>query len=101
MMGVNYKGGSHHYKPKPKTATKRSCDSTDPNLDPVKKVKAKHSTDLNPDPKKKAKTKQGQASTSQQASTSVMQKPSTVVVEDTLSSSSSSSDGELPLGLLQ
>ena len=84
VTGVNYKGGPHHYKPKPKTATKRSCDSTDPN----------------PDPGKKAKTKQGQASTSQQADT-VMQKPSTVVVEDTLSSSSSSSDEELPLGLLQ
>ena len=101
VTGVNYKGGPHHYKPKTKTATKRSCDSTNPNPDPEKKAKDKHSTDLNPDPKKKAKTKQGQASTSQQASTSVMQKPSTVVAEDTLSSSSSSSDGELPLGLLQ
>ena len=101
VMGVNYKGGPHHYKPKPKTATKRSCNSTDPNPDPGKKAKAKHSINLNPDPKKKAKTKQGQALTSQQASTSVMQKPSTVVTEDTLSSSSSSSDGELPLGLLQ
>ena len=85
VTGVNYKGGPHHYKPRPKTATKRSCNSTDPN----------------PDPGKKAKTKQGQASTSHQASTSVMQKPSTVVMEDTLSSSSSSSDVELPLGLLQ
>ena len=45
VTGVNYKGGLHHYKPKPKTVTKRSCDSTDPN----------------PDPGKKAKTKQGQA----------------------------------------
>ena len=85
VTGVNYKGGPHHYKPRPKTATKRSCNSTNPN----------------PDPGKKAKTKQGQASTSHQASTSVMQKPSTVVMEDTLSSSSSSSDVELPLGLLQ
>ena len=84
MTGVNYKGGLHHYKPKPKTVTKRSCDSTVPNLDPGKK----------------AKTKQGQASTLQQAHT-VTQKPSTVVVEDTLSSSSSSSDEILPLGLLQ
>ena len=84
VTGVNYKGGLHHYKPKPKTATKRSCDSTNPN----------------PDPGKKAKTKEGQASTSQQADT-VMQKPSTVVTEDTLSSSSLSSDVELPLGLLQ
>ena len=85
VTGVNYKGGLHHYKLKPKTATKRSCDSTNPN----------------PDPGKKAKTKQEQASTSQQKSTSVMKKPSTVVTEDTLSSSSSSSDVELPLGLLQ
>ena len=82
VTGVNYKGGLHHYKPKPKTATKRSCDSTD----------------LNPDPAKKAKTKQGQPSTLKQADT-VMQKPGTVVKEDTLSSSSSSSDEELPLGL--
>ena len=58
MTGVNYKGGLHHYKPKPKTARKRSCDSTDPN----------------PDPAKKMKTKQGQPSTSKQADT-VMQKP--------------------------
>ena len=84
VTGVNYKGGLHHYKPKPKTATKRSCNSTNPN----------------PDPGKKVKTKQGQASTSQQADT-IMQKPSTVVTEDTLSSSNSSSDEELPLGLLQ
>ena len=84
VTGVNYKGGLHHYKPKPKTVTKRSCDSTDPN----------------PDPEKKAKTKQGQASTSQQADTK-MQKPSTVVAEDTLSSSSSSSADELPPCLLQ
>ena len=83
MTGINYKGGLHHYKPKPK-ATKRSCNSTDPN----------------PDPGKKVKTKQGQASTSQQTD-KVMQKPSTVVVEDTLSSLSLSSDEELPLGLLQ
>ena len=83
MTGVNYKGGLHHYKPKPKTATKRSCNSTDPN----------------PDPGKKAKTKQGQASTSQQVDT-VTQKPSTVVAKDTLSSLGSSSDEELPLGLL-
>ena len=84
VTGVNYKGGLHHYKPKPNTVTKRSCNSTDPN----------------PDLGKKAKIKQGQASTSKQADT-VMQKPSTVVTEDTLSSSSSSSDEELPLGLLQ
>ena len=83
VTGVNYKGGLHHHKPKPKTATKRSCDSTDPN----------------PDLAKKAKTKQGQPSTSKQADT-VMQKPGTVVTEDTLSSSSSSSDEELPLGLI-
>ena len=82
VTGVNYKGGPHHYKPKPKTVTKRSCDSTD----------------LNPDLAKKTKTKQGQPSTSKQADT-VMQKPGTVVKEDTLSSSSSSSDEELPLGL--
>ena len=75
--GVNYKGGPHHYKPKPKqkTATKRSCDSTD----------------LNPAPAKKVKTKQGQPSTSQQADT--------IVKEDTLSSSSSSCDDELSPGL--
>ena len=84
VTGVSYKGGPHHYKPKPKTATKKSCNSTD----------------LNPDPGKTVKTKQGQVSTSQQADT-VMQKPSTVVAEDKLSSSSSSSDEELPLGLLQ
>ena len=84
VTGVKYKGGPHHYKPKPKTATKRSCNSSD----------------SNPDPGKKAKTKQGQESTSQKADT-VMQKPSTVVAEDTLSSSCSSSDEELPLGLLQ
>ena len=83
VTGVNYKGGLYYYKPKPKTATKRSCDSTDPN----------------PDPGKKAKTKQGQPSTSKQADT-VMQKPGTVVTEDTLSSSSSSSDEELPPGLI-
>ena len=83
VMGVNYKGGPHYYKPKPKTATKRSCDSINPNLDP----------------RKKAKTIQGQASTSKQKS-SVMKKPSPVVVEDTLSSSSSSSDIP-PLGLLK
>ena len=84
VTGVNYKGGPHHYRPKPKTVTKRSCDSTD----------------LNPDLGKTVKTKQGQASTSQQVDT-VMQKPSTVVTKDTLSSSSLSSDVELPLGLLQ
>ena len=84
VTGVNYKGGPHYYKPKPKTATKRSCDSIDPN----------------PDPRKKAKTKKGQASTSKQMSTSVMKKPNPVVMEDTLSSSSSSSD-ILPLGLLK
>ena len=83
MTGVNYKGAPHHYKPKPKTVTKRRCDSTD----------------LNPDPGKKVKTKQGQLSTSKQADT-VMQKPGTVVTEDTLSSSSSSSDEELPPGLI-
>ena len=85
VTGVNYKGGLHHYKPKPKTATKRSCNSIDPN----------------PDPGKKTKTKQRQALTSQQKSTSVTKKPSTVVVKDTLSSSSLSSDVELPPGLLQ
>ena len=63
VTGVNYKGGPHYYKPKPKTATKRSGDSIDPN----------------PDPRKKAKTKQGQASTSKRMSTSVMKKPSPVV----------------------
>ena len=41
VMGVNYKGGPHYYKPKPKTATKRGCDSTDPNPDPEKKAKTK------------------------------------------------------------
>ena len=82
VTGVNYKGGPHHYKPKPKTVRKRSCDSTD----------------LNPDLAKKTKTKQGQPSTLKQADT-VMQKPGTVVKEDTLSSSSLSSDEELPLGL--
>ena len=39
MTRVNYKGGPHHYKPKPKIVTKRSCDSTDPNPDPGKKAK--------------------------------------------------------------
>ena len=82
MTGVNYKGGLHHYKPKPKIARKRNCNSTDPN----------------PDPAKKAKTKQGRPSTPKQADP-VTQKPGTVVKEDTLSSSSSSSDEELPLGL--
>ena len=84
ITGVTYKGGPHHYKPKLKTTTKRSGDSTDPN----------------PDPKKKPKTNQEQASTSEQISTSEKKKPSPVVMEDTLSSSSSSSD-VLPLGLLQ
>ena len=84
VTGVHYKRGPHHYKPKPKTATKRSCDSTNPN----------------PDPNKKPKTKQGQASTSKQISTSEGKKPSPVVMEDTLSSSSSNSD-VLPLGLLK
>ena len=84
VTGVHYKGGPHHYKPKPKTATKRSCDSTNPN----------------PDPNKKPKTKQGQASTSKQISPSEGKKPSPVVTEDTLSSSSSNSD-VLPLGLLK
>ena len=82
VTGVNYKGGPHRYKPKPKTTTKRSGDSTNRNLDP----------------KKKPNTKQEQASTS--ASTSEKKKPSPVVTEDTLSSSSSSSD-VLPPGLLQ
>ena len=41
MTGVNYKGGPHHYKPKPKTERKRSCDSSDPNPDPAKKAKTK------------------------------------------------------------
>ena len=82
VTGVNYKGGPHRYKPKPKTTTKRSGDSTN----------------RNPDPKKKPNTKQEQASTS--ASTSEKKKPSPVVTEDTLSSSSSSSD-VLPPGLLQ
>ena len=84
VTGVNYKGGPHHYRPKPKTATKRSCDSTD----------------LKSDLRKTVKTKQAQASPSQQVDT-VMQKPSTVVMKDTLSSSSLSSDVEFPLGLLQ
>ena len=84
VTGVNYKEGPHHYKPKPKTTTKRSRDSTD----------------LNPDPKKKPKTNQEQASTSAQISTSEKKKPSPVVTEDTLSSLSSSSD-VLPLGFLQ
>ena len=78
VTGVNYKGGPHHYKPKPKTTTKTTRDSTNPD----------------PDSKKKPKTKQEQASTSQK------KKPSLVVTEDTLSSSSSSSD-VLPPGLLQ
>ena len=82
VTGVNYKGGPHHYKPK--KATKRSGESTSPT----------------PDPKKKPKTSQGQASTSQQISTSEKKKLSPVVTEDTLSTSSSSSD-VLPLGLLQ
>ena len=38
VTGVNYKGGPHYYKPKPKTATKRSCDSINPNPDPRKKA---------------------------------------------------------------
>ena len=84
VTGVNYKGGPHHYKPKPKTTTKRSGDSTDPN----------------PNPRKKPKTNQEQASTSKQISTSKKKKPNPVVTEDTLSSSSSSSD-VLPLGVLQ
>ena len=83
VTGINYKGGPHHYKPKPKTVRKRSCDSSDPN----------------PDLGKRAKKKQGQPSTSKQADT-VTQKPGTVVTEDTLLSSSSSSDVELPLGLI-
>ena len=41
VTGVNYKGGPHHYKPKPKTLRKRSCNSTDPNPDPAKKGKTK------------------------------------------------------------
>ena len=41
VTGVNYKGGPHYYKPKPKTARKRSCNSTDLNPDPAKKVKTK------------------------------------------------------------
>ena len=61
------------------TVSKRSCDSTD----------------MNPDPAKKAKTKQEQPSTSKQADTA-MQKLSTIVEEDTLSSSSNS---DLPPGL--
>ena len=81
VTGIHYKGGPHHYKPKPKMATKRSCDSTDPD----------------PNPAKKAKPKQDQPSTSQQ--TSAMQKPATVMKEDILSSSSSSSDDSLPPGL--
>ena len=78
VTGVNYKGGPHHYKPKPKTTTKRTKDSTNPD----------------PDSKKKPKTKQEQAYTSEK------KKPSLMVTEDTLSSSSSSSD-VLPPGLLQ
>ena len=34
VTDVHYKGGPHHYKPKPNTATKRSCNSTNLNLDP-------------------------------------------------------------------
>ena len=67
VMGVNYKGGPHHYKPK--KATKRSGESTN----------------LTPDPKKKPKTSQAQASTSQQISTYEKKKLSPVVTEDTLS----------------
>ena len=78
VTGVNYKGGPHHYKSKPKTTTKITRDSTNPD----------------PDSKKKPKTKQEQASTSEK------KKPSLLVTEDTLSSSSSSSD-VLPPGLLQ
>ena len=83
VTGVHYKGGPHHYKPKRKTAEKRGHGSTDPN----------------PDPNKKPKTKKAQASTSKQASTSEEKQPSRVVTEDTLSSSSSSSD-VLPPSLL-
>ena len=83
VMGVHYKGGPHHYKPKQKTGDKRS--STDPSQQATKKPK----------------TKEAQALTSK-ASTSPSEEkqPSQVVAEDTLSSESSSSSA-LPLGLLQ
>ena len=86
VMGVHYKGGPHHYKPKQKTGDKRSCSSTSPSQQATKKPK----------------TKEAQALTSKQASTSTSEEkqPSQVVAEDTLSESSSSSD-ILPLGLLQ
>ena len=67
VMGVNYKGGPHYYKPKPKTATKRSCDSIDPKSGPKEEGENK-------------------AGTSIDIKTNVnMKKPSPVVVEDTLS----------------
>ena len=74
ITGVDYKGGSHRYKPK--KATKRPSETTD-----------KHS---GPSKRKATSTRPTQPATTQATGPSVQ--------EDTLSSSSSS-DSDLPQGL--
>ena len=74
VTGIDYKSGPHHYKPK--RASKRACDSTDPDLTKMKAPHTEHPT------------------TSSLRETTVVDK--VIPEEDTLSSSSNSS---LPLGL--
>ena len=77
VMGVMYKSGPHHYKPKgSKTTTKRACDTTDPEPVPWKVQRTDEPI----------------------TSRAVAETQTTTVVEDMLSSSSS--DEELPPGLL-
>ena len=75
VTGVDYKGGPHKYKPK--KATKRPSETTDKQAGPSKR-KATSTSSTQPE---------------------TMQVPNPDVQEDTLPSSSSS-DSELPIGLL-
>ena len=76
VTGIMYKSGPHHYMPKgSKTATKRACDTTDPESVPQKVQHTDEPT----------------------MSRAIAETQTTTVVEDTLSSSYS--DEELPLGL--
>ena len=75
VTGVDYKGGLHKYKPK--QATKRPSETTDKQAGPSKR-KASSTSSTQPE---------------------TMQAPNPDVQEDTLPSSSSS-DSELPIGLL-
>ena len=78
VTGVIYKSGPHHYQCKgTKLTTERACDSTNPNPG----------------------TSKARCTDVPTASRPVAQTPTKTVAKDTLSSSSSSSDSDLPTGL--